>query len=255
MLMRITLLGTGTSTGVPLIGCNCEVCRSTELRNKRLRSSVFIETGTTNILIDISPDFRQQALLNNINKIDAVLITHAHRDHIGGLDDLKPYNYLTGNPIPVYSESNVIQTIRTEFHYAFNPTTDSIPQLTLFEIKYPLSFNINNITITPIRLFHENLPVLGFRIGKFAYLTDFSHIDNDELQKLLNIDLLVIAALRHKPHPKHVTFSRALEIIEAINPRMARLTHMSHTLGKHSDISLKCPPNVQPGFDNEMLTI
>lgn len=253
--MKITLLGTGTSTGIPLIGCNCEVCSSMDVRDKRLRSSVFIETETTNILIDISPDFRQQALLNNITKIDAVLITHAHRDHIGGLDDLKPYNYLTGKSIPVYSEPNVVQTIRTEFHYAFDKTTDSVPQLSLFEINHPISFNIKHITITPIRLFHEDLPVLGYRIGKFAYLTDFSHIDNDEVQKLLDIDLLVIAALRHKPHPKHVTFSRALEIIRLINPRMARLTHMSHTLGKHADISLKCPSNVQPGFDNEMLTI
>ncbi|HON17594.1 MAG TPA: MBL fold metallo-hydrolase [Salinivirgaceae bacterium] len=254
-MMRITLLGTGTSLGVPMIGCNCHVCSSTDPRDKRLRSSVLLETDTTSILIDVSPDFRQQALRANIKKIDAILITHEHKDHIGGLDDIKPFNYLSHCPIPLFAEPNVIQIIQKDFDYAFRSSENSVPQLVIHEVNYPNNFIINDLTVIPIRLFHDQLPILGFRIGKFAYLTDFSYIEESELNKLNGLDTLIIVALRHSPHPKHLSFSQALEIISRLNPRTARLTHISHKLGCYTEIAPLCPKNIRPGFDNEMLTL
>ncbi|MDY0280180.1 MAG: MBL fold metallo-hydrolase [Salinivirgaceae bacterium] len=253
--MKVTLLGTGTSHGIPMIGCHCDVCASKDPRDKRLRSSIFIETTETNILIDTTPDFRQQALKANIKRIDAILYTHAHKDHLAGLDDIKPFNYILKKAIPIYAEQNVINTIENEFDYAFKIPDNSVPKLILNPITPDKTFEIGTIKIIPIRMMHGNLPVLGFRIGDFAYLTDFKTIEQNELQKVMGVKTLIIEALRLKPHPSHQSFKEALEIIKVINPQSAILTHISHKLGKHCEIKEFSPPQIRAGYDNEMLNI
>ncbi len=239
--MRITLLGSGTSQGVPVIGCQCQVCLSTDYRDKRLRSSIFIECEGSNILIDIGPDFRQQMLTNQISNVDHIFITHEHNDHVAGLDDIRPINFKHQKAIPVYGMPRVITDVKRRFDYAFskNPYPGT-PQLFSVDLEPFLNIELTpTVSVLPIEIMHGELPILAFRIKEFAYLCDVSSISETALQVLSGLDLLIISALHHRPHPAHFTLEQALKAIELINPRQALITHMSHEMGCFDEIEKK----------------
>ncbi|MCX7954695.1 MAG: MBL fold metallo-hydrolase [Bacteroidales bacterium] len=235
--MKITFLGTGTSQGIPVIACKCNTCLSKSKYDKRLRSSVLIELNNKNILIDAGPDFRQQMLKYKVVKLDAILITHEHRDHIAGLDDIRSYNWIYKKPVDVYAEKRVIDLIKTQYSYVFSEEKyPGVPEMNLIEISES-PFFINDIKIIPVRYFHFKLPILGYRINDFAYITDISNINNEELEKLKNLNVLVVSALRKKPHISHFNLNAAINFIKLLSPKIAYLTHISHLMGKHKDIS------------------
>lgn len=254
--MKITFLGTGTSQGVPVIACECDICKSSETKNKRLRSSVLIETDNKTFVIDAGPDFRQQMLRAKVKKITAILLTHEHKDHLGGLDDVRAFNYIQKKPADIYAEAKVTEIIRTkEFAYVFaKKKYPGIPKMNLHEINNKI-FYIENVKIIPIRGLHLKLPVLGFRFKNFAYLTDMNYISKNEKEKLKNLDILVINALRKKHHISHFTLEEALEIIKEVKPKKAYLTHISHALGLHKIISSELPKNVFLAYDTLEINI
>ncbi|NPA68879.1 MAG: MBL fold metallo-hydrolase, partial [Chlorobi bacterium] len=229
--MKITFLGTGTSQGVPMIGCKCKVCMSNNPKEKRLRSSVLINVNGKNILIDAGPDFRQQMLREDINKLDAILITHEHKDHIGGLDDVRAFNYIQKKPMDIYAEERVCKSLQTRDFAYVEERKDypGIPKMN-FNVIENKTFAIDDIKIIPIRGTHMKLPVFGYRIKNFAYITDMNYISNREKEKLKNLDILVINALRYKKHVSHFNFDEALQIINEANPKKAYLTHISHKI-------------------------
>jgi len=241
--MKLTFLGTGTSTGVPYIGCNCEVCRSEDPRDHRLRCSSLIEVNGKNILIDCSPDFRQQALRAGFNRLDAVLLTHEHFDHVEGIGDLRPFG-----DVNIYADKQTIASVHKMFHYCFNNNYPGIPTLIMHEIENQL-FDVCGIDILPVKAYHYKLPVFGYRIGNMAYLTDFKTIEPEEEQKLLNLDVLVLDALRHKEHISHVNLQQALELIRRVAPKRTYLIHLSHDMGLHAKESMLLPPNVYFAYD------
>ncbi len=255
--MKITFLGTGSSMGIPVIGCNCQVCRSTDPRDKRLRSSVLVQDNNTIILIDASPDFRYQALKYfNTNRIDAVLITHAHRDHVAGLDDLRPFMFLhQKEPIKIFAESKTIESIKQLFYYSFeeNPYPGS-PIFSLNTIDLT-PFYINDIKIIPIRVIHGSWEILGFRIGDFTYITDANKIPESEIVKITGTKVLVVNALRRKEHYAHFSLSQAVDFIKRISPNMGFITHMAHRIGKHQDLEKELPENIKPAYDGLTLYI
>lgn len=247
--MKVTFLGTGTSQGVPIIGCDCNVCKSTNPKDKRLRSSIFLEIDNQKIVIDTGTDFRQQLLNNHIEDIDAIIYTHEHKDHIAGLDDIRPINYLKKKDIPIYAEHRVLEALKGEFHYAFAEIKyPGLPKLTTHEIQNT-SFQINQTTFQPIRVMHHKLPVFGYRINDFAYITDANFIASEELDKLKNLDVLVINALRYESHISHFTFDEALAIIEQLQPKQAYLTHISHLLDLHDVVNAKLPAQIRLAYD------
>lgn len=253
--MRVTILGTGTSQGVPVIGCKCAVCRSEDVKDKRLRSAIMVEEGNTRIVVDVGPDFRQQMLRHSVDNLDAILLTHEHADHIFGLDDIRSFNWLQKSPMDIYCEQRVQESLRNIFNYVFAENKmPGIPQMNLINLQNE-KFRIERINITPIRLLHQYLPVFGFRFDRFAYLTDFNVIEEQELEKLYGIDTLVICALRKTPHVSHLNLSGALELIKRIAPRKAYFTHLSHEIGKHRDLLTELPPNIEPAYDGLMLEI
>lgn len=242
--MKITFLGTGTSTGIPQIGCNCNVCQSTDPRDKRLRASVLIELNNKKILIDCGPDFRQQMLVHNPEHIDAILITHGHYDHMGGIDDVRPFGR-----VQIYAEDIVTEQIKRSMPYCFdNYLYPGVPLITLHEIGTE-PFEIDGIKIVPIRVMHANLPILGYRIGKFAYLTDVKSIDDNEIFKLKGLDILVINALRFKSHISHVTIDEATTIAQLIGAKRTYFTHFSHDAGLHASLQKSLPDNIFASFD------
>ena len=247
--MRIKLLGTGTSTGVPELGCSCEVCTSNDMRDKRLRTSAIIECDDTRILIDCTPDFRQQMLPEPFRRIDAVLVTHHHYDHVAGLDDLRPY--CRYGDIPIYAEPSTQQQIRNFMPYCFaEQKYPGTPNLELHNVALGKPFSIGNIEIIPIRVYHGNLPIVGYRIGSFAYITDMSRMEPAELDALRGVDVLVINALRYsKPHRTHQTVLQALSVIKKLNPRRTYLTHIMHHMGLHAKIEKCLPAGVFLGYD------
>lgn len=244
------VLGTGTSTGIPTIGCDCTTCQSDDIRDKRLRCSILIRTDSTSVLIDTTPDFRQQMLKFEIRKLDAVLFTHQHYDHIGGFDDLRPYNYLMKKPIPIYSNDITYEHLLKVFEYAFIPPEQiggGVPEIINHIVKDE-SFNIGDLNILPLKLYHGKMEVLGFRIGNFAYCTDTNNIPESTIEKMYGLDYLIIDALRYHEHSTHFCLKESLEIINKLNPKQAYLTHIAHQI-KHSECDSILPENVRVCFD------
>lgn len=246
--MKLQFLGTGTSTGVPQIGCTCEVCKSNDPRDNRLRCSAMLVEDNTHILIDCSPDFRQQALQANIGRIDALLLTHSHYDHTGGIDDLRPF--CTYAPLPVYAEPNVIGDIQARLPYCFiEPRYPGIPQLDMRPIEPLRSFVVGSVVVQPLRVMHYNLPIVGYRIGSMAYITDCLTMPQTTLEQLRELDVLVINALRQTEHISHQTLNDALALIEQLAPQRAYLIHMSHNMGLHAEVSKLLPTHVEFAYD------
>lgn len=247
----VTFLGTGTSQGVPVITCECPVCISDNPKDKRLRSSILIETTSGNINIDAGPDFRQQMLREKVMELDAILFTHEHKDHIAGLDDVRAFNFKSKKPMQIYCTAGVFKGLTREFHYVFDPKFKypGIPQITENIISKDKSFTVLDNTITPIEVLHYKLPVLGYRIEDFAYVTDANFISEEEKEKLKGVNILVINALRIEKHISHFTLEEALRLIDEIKPKKAYLTHISHLMGKHEDVSKTLPANVEIAYD------
>jgi len=252
--MKIRFLGTGTSTGIPQIGCTCPVCRSADTRDRRLRCSIAIETGGNQLLIDCTPDFRLQALSLPFRKIDGILFTHEHYDHTGGIDDLRPFSRF--GTVDLYMEERLEKTVRNRMPYYFTEHRHGgIPDICIKRIPVPQPFHIGNTEVIPIRVLHHKLPILGFRIGNFAYLTDVKSIPDREYEKLHGLDTLVISALRKTEHISHLSLAEALQIIEKIRPGRSFLTHFSHEMGLHADMLQELPSSVLPAYDGMEITI
>lgn len=246
--MRITFLGTGTSQGVPVPGCKCMVCKSNAAKDKRLRTSALIESGNIKICIDAGPDFRYQMLREGIDNLDAIIITHSHRDHIAGLDDVRSYNYLQKKPMDIYASAADQWEIKREFAYAFDQDYPGLPQFNLITLD-DSPFLIDEIQIQPIKALHYNNQVYGFRINDFAYITDTNYLPFESLLLLSDLDILVINALRREKHVSHFNLEEALRVIEFLNPKRAYLTHISHLMGLHSDLEKELPSNVFVAYD------
>ncbi|MDR2962117.1 MAG: MBL fold metallo-hydrolase [Bacteroidales bacterium] len=245
---KLIFLGTGTSQGVPVITCDCEVCRSADNKNKRLRTSLYVHVQGVDMVIDAGPDFRTQMLANAIQNIDCILQTHEHQDHTGGLDDVRPFNHKNQKPLDLFGEKRCLQAIRREYAYIFRKKKyPGAPEIMLHEI-HAKPFVFNGIEIEPIRVKHWNLPIFGFKIGNWAYITDASYIAAKEMKKLQNLDILIINALQHKPHYSHFTLAQALEVIAKLQPKRAYLTHISHRLDYRIEQE-KLPPNVSFAYD------
>lgn len=248
--MYITFLGTGTSQGIPIIGSTHPVCLSENPKDKRLRVSVLIEANGKNIVIDCGPDFRQQMLSNPINHLDAILYTHEHNDHTAGLDDIRPFFFRQG-AINLYGTKRVFESLKQRFAYIFalENKYPSAPDVT-FNIIENAKFEIEDIHITPIKVFHHTLPVFGYRINDVAYITDVKTVPETELSKLENLDILVISALRIEPHQSHFNLEEALEFVKLIKPKRAYFTHISHLLGFHDEVEANLPSHVHLAYDN-----
>ncbi len=253
--MKITFLGTGTSQGVPVIGCKCETCTSDDMHDKRLRSSILIEVEHKIFVIDTGPDFRQQMLREQVRDITAILFTHEHKDHIAGLDDIRAFNYIHKRPMEVYADERVEKALRREYAYVFaEDKYPGIPQMNVHTIENK-DFYIEDIKITPIRLMHYKLPIFGFRIKDFTYLTDTNYIAPEEKEKIKGTKVLVVNALRKKKHISHFNLAEALALIDEIKPERAYLTHVSHLMGKQADVEKELPQNVFFAYDGLMLEI
>lgn len=255
MTSKITFLGTGTSLGVPMIACQCPICHSSDKKDKRLRSSVLIEIEGKNILIDAGPDFRWQMLRSKTLHLDGILITHEHKDHTAGLDDVRAFNWINSKPAQVYGESRVLMSLRQEFAYAFSESKyPGLPEVILNEINEQ-PFIIQDIRVIPIRVFHHRLPVLGFKIGDFAYITDANQLPVDEYSKISGVKVLVINGLRYEPHISHFSIGEALDLIKELKPQKAYITHISHQLGLHREVNSNLPENVELAYDGLQLII
>lgn len=255
--MKVTFLGTGTSQGIPVIGSDHPVCLSKDLKDKRLRSSVLIEVNNKRMVIDCGPDFRQQMLRAQPESIDGVLFTHEHADHTAGLDDIRPFYFKQGD-INLYAEERVIESLKQRFAYIFDVhnTYPGVPNVSISTIEPNKKFIVSeNIEVTPIRVMHYKLPILGYRIENFVYLTDVKTIPEKGFDKFKNIDVLVVNALREEDHISHFTLSEALEFVEKVKPKIAYLTHISHLLGFHEKVAQKLPENVFLAYDNLTLDI
>ncbi len=248
--MKVRLLGTGTSQGVPVIGCECDACLSSDPRDKRLRTSCLISIGDIRINIDIGPDFRQQMLESGGKEIHAVIVTHEHNDHIAGLDDVRPFNFKYQKDMPVYCLPRVADFIRNRFNYIFEKKQyPGVPQVVLREMDGNTPIKIEGIEIIPIHIMHGLLPILGFRIGKFAYLTDVFKIPDSEFKKLEDLDVLVLSALRHQQHYSHLTVAEAIELSQKIGAKKTYFTHFSHLLGPQTTFEADFPENIFAGYD------
>ncbi|HOO99096.1 MAG TPA: MBL fold metallo-hydrolase [Bacteroidales bacterium] len=247
--MKITFLGTGTSQGVPVIACKCPVCLSADFRDKRLRTSVLIETTEVTILIDAGPDFRQQMLREHVRKLDAILITHEHKDHIAGMDDVRAFNHRSQKAVDVYAEERVQKTIKREFAYVFSEYQyPGIPKMRLIDIP-DYSFNVKGIDVLPVRVRHMNLEIFGFRIGNFAYITDANYVPEQSKERLFGVKYLVVNALRKEKHISHFSLREAVDLIREIAPRKAWITHISHQMGLHSQVSEELPQGIMLAYD------
>lgn len=249
--MKITFLGTGTSQGVPVIGCHCAVCRSLDYRDKRLRVSVHLETQGKSIIIDSGPDFRQQVLRERVDRLDALVFTHEHKDHTAGMDDIRAYNFKQRQDMPVYAEQRVLDQLRREYAYIFaEHKYPGVPQVqTIPIVDDTTSFDVQGVTFHPIRALHYRLPVLGFRVGNFTYVTDANHLEPEALERMRGSEIIVLNALRHEPHISHFSLTEAIAVLEDLAPRRAYLTHISHLLGKHREVEAALPDFVRLAYD------
>jgi phosphoribosyl 1,2-cyclic phosphate phosphodiesterase len=253
--MQITFLGTGTSQGVPVIACGCEVCQSLDFRDKRLRVSIHIEIDGKSFVIDTGPDFRQQMLRERIKNLDAVIFTHEHKDHTAGLDDVRAYNFFQKKDMPVYARKQVLEQIQQEFAYAFTAIKyPGIPQIDLHEIENQ-PFEIAGVNFTPVEVMHLHLPVFGFRIKDFTYITDVNFISDEELEKVKGSKIVVIGALRKEKHLSHFSLSEAIEVLEKIAPEQAYITHISHQMGLHREVEMELPPFIHLAYDGLVLKL
>lgn len=247
--MKVTLLGTGTSQGVPVIGCSCEVCRSLDFRDKRLRTSVHLEVDGSSIVIDTGPDFRQQILRESIHRLDFILFTHNHKDHTAGLDDVRAFNFKQEMDMPIYGTAPVLNQLKLEYFYAFlEKKYPGTPQLQLNEIDES-SFFVNGLEIIPLPVNHLHLPVFGFRIGNFSYITDANVIPEETFKKIRGTHTLVLNALQIEPHISHFNLEEAIAVAQKVGAEMTYFTHISHKLGLHQETSLLLPPKIQLGYD------
>ena len=249
MANKVIFMGTGTSSGVPMLGCACEVCTSPDKKDKRFRSSVYVEYEGLKLLVDCGPDFRSQMLREDIRHIDAILLTHNHKDHTGGLDDVRSFNYFEKRAFPIYCEEYVQESLKREYSYAFdeNPYPGA-PRYELHTIC-DRPFEIGGVEIVPVRALHFTLPVLGFRFGKFGYLTDASKISEESIEKFRGVETFVINAIRFKRHISHFTLDQALEVAAKVGAKQTYLTHLSHQLPRHEELKKILPPGVEPAFD------
>jgi phosphoribosyl 1,2-cyclic phosphate phosphodiesterase len=255
--MKLTFLGTGTSSGVPMIGCDCLVCRSLDYRDKRLRTAVHVQVQGRSLVVDTGPDFRQQMLRANITQLDAILFTHAHKDHTAGLDDVRAFNFRQQQEIPIFAEPSVVQQLRTEFAYVFaEHKYPGVPQVALHSIESDVQpFDVLGLPMQPLRVMHHKLPVLGFRVGGLAYITDANYLPPSTLEQLRGCDVLVLNSLRHERHLSHFSLSEAVAIAEEVKPRITYLTHISHQLGRHREVETTLPSHIRLGYDGLVVEV
>lgn len=254
--MKVTFLGTGTSQGVPVIACNCKVCRSTNPKDKRLRSSVLIEDEHTTVVIDSGPDFRQQLLRENTQKLDAVVFTHGHKDHTAGMDDVRAFNYKQQRAMDIYANAHTQEILKREFAYVFGERNyPGLPELTLHTIKPNEAFTVNTLTFRPIEVLHYRLPVLGFRVGDFTYVTDANFISDESKQMIKGSKVLVLNALRRESHISHFTLRQAVELAEELKADNTYFTHLSHQMGLHDELAAELPSHIQPAYDGLQIEI
>jgi phosphoribosyl 1,2-cyclic phosphate phosphodiesterase len=247
--IKITFLGTGTSSGVPMIGCECEVCSSTNPKDKRLRSSIMIETTNTTVVVDTTPDFRYQMLRLGVKKIDAIIFTHPHKDHIAGLDDVRAFNFFTKRPMDVYANYLTEEALRRDFYYAFSDTKyPGVPEIDIHTITTE-PFMIHDLLIEPILVWHLKMPVLGFRFGPFTYITDANMIEEKEMNKIKGSKVMVLNALRKEKHISHYNLEEAVALVQELQVPEAYFTHISHQLGLHEDIENELPHGIRLGYD------
>lgn len=255
MSIKVTFLGTGTSQGVPIVACDCEVCSSADSRDKRLRSSILVETEKTRLIIDAGPDFRYQLLRAKVKRLDAVVFTHEHKDHIAGLDEVKSFNFIHKMRMPVYATANVEKALHREFAYIFSEEKyPGIPEIDVIRFNDE-PFYVGDILLEPINVLHYKMQVKGFRINDFAYITDANFISDEEKEKLKNLNVLVLNALRREPHVSHFTFEEAIKLVKELKPRKAYFTHISHQLGLHETVSKELPANIELAVDGLQLII
>jgi phosphoribosyl 1,2-cyclic phosphate phosphodiesterase len=247
--LTITFLGTGTSQGIPLIGCNCEVCRSVDFRDKRLRTSIHIEVNNKSFIIDSGPDFRQQVLRERIRKLDALIFTHEHKDHTAGMDDIRSYNFHQQKNMPIYGTKKVLDQIKKEFSYAFAEFKyPGVPLIDPIEIENK-PFEIEGIRFLPIEVKHFKLPVFGYRINDFTYITDANSISDQEIKKIEGSKIIVLNALQKTEHISHFTFDEAVNLLKKLKPEKAFLTHLSHRMGLHKEVEKELPDFIRIAYD------
>lgn len=247
--LKITFLGTGTSTGVPMVACNCKVCTSTDPNDTRLRSSIMVQSDITTIVVDATPDFRYQMLREHIRHIDAILITHSHKDHVAGVDDTRPFQFVYKKPTEIYGNEMSLEGVRSEIPYAFGQLKyPGIPKVILHEISLE-PFVIGNIPVIPILVWHYKMAVFGFRFGNFTYITDANRIDETEKEKIKGSEILVLNALRNEPHISHFTLQQAIEMVKELKIHKAYFTHVSHQLGLHREVSALLPEGMKLAYD------
>lgn len=252
--MKVTFLGTGTSQGIPVIGCHCKICKSNNKKDKRLRSSIHVQQNDVSFIIDTGPDFRQQVLRENINQLDFVLYTHAHKDHTGGIDDIRSFNFIHKKTIPVYGNKSLINQMKNDYSYIFSKSKyPGLPKISLHSVKN--NFNKLGINIVPVNVKHNKLDVLGYKIFDFTYITDANFISKKERKKIEGSKILVINCLQQKKHISHFNLSEALVLIKELKVKKAYLTHVSHNLGSHKEISKILPKNVSLAYDSLIINI
>lgn len=253
--LKITFLGTGTSTGVPMVACNCQVCTSSDPKDTRLRSSIMVQSATTTVIVDATPDFRYQMLRETVRHIDAILLTHSHKDHVAGLDDTRPFQFKSHKPTEIYGNKMSLEGVRIEIPYSFQQTIyHSIPKVNLHEVSLE-PFIIGDIPVIPILVWHHKMPVYGYRFGGFTYITDAKHIDDGEKKKIMGSEVLVLNALRNEPHISHFTLREAIDLVEELGVPVAYFTHISHQLGLHKSVNDVLSKGISLAYDGLKIEI